>query len=162
MQRYYHPFDPILFNDTKILILGTFPSLDSFKVDFYYGHKRNQFWKLLSTIYQMPIESRAQKIELVKQNRLGLYDVVRSCKRRNSSDSNLKECELFDFPALLEAYPSIEKLAFTGVKARQLFEQVYADLEVARVTLPSPSPAYASMRFEQKLEIYREALIDIA
>jgi hypoxanthine-DNA glycosylase len=158
MQRYTHPFEPILFPDTKILILGTFPSLDSFKYDFYYAHKRNQFWKILADIFDMPVESRAEKTALLQRAKIGLWDIVASCERKNSSDTNLKNCTLHDIPKLLAEYPSIVLIAFTGQKAAQLYRKRYADLPVKTVVLPSPSPAYASMRYEEKKKVYREIL----
>ncbi len=158
MQSYTHPFDPILFPDTQILILGTFPSLDSFKYDFYYAHKRNQFWKILADIYDMPVESRAEKITLLQRAKIGLWDIVASCERKNSSDTNLKNCTLHDIPAVLKVYPSIVLIAFTGQKAAQLYRKGYADLPVKTVVLPSPSPAYASMRYEERKKIYKETL----
>ncbi len=158
MKRYTHPFDPILFPDTKILILGTFPSLDSFKYDFYYAHKRNQFWKILHELYKMPAETKEERIVLLKHAKIGLYDIVASCERKNSSDANLKNCTLTDIPAILKTHSNIELIAFTGKKAAALYHQSYSDLSIRTITLPSPSPAYASMRYEEKREIYRAVL----
>ncbi len=158
MKRYKHPFKPIIFDDTKILILGTFPSLDSFRYDFYYAHKRNQFWKILSEIFLMPIETKDEKIKLLKSSKIGLYDIVASCERENSSDTNLKKCILTDILSLLLSYPSIKLIAFTGQKAAKLYDREYKDLSIKTVTLPSPSPAYASMRYEEKREIYKKYL----
>ena len=159
MKRYEHPFEPILFPDTKILILGTFPSLDSFKYDFYYAHKRNQFWKILSDIYHMSAETKEEKIALLKQAKIGLYDIVASCERKNSSDANLKNCTLTDIPSILKTYPGIEQIAFTGKKAYQLYQKEYAELPVKTVVLPSPSPAYAAMRYEEKKAVYERVLL---
>jgi len=157
--RHVHPFDPILFCDTKILILGTFPSLDSFKYNFYYAHARNQFWKILSAIFDMPVVTKEEKITLLREKKIGLWDIVASCERKNSSDTNLKNCVLNDIPLLLRTYQDIQLLAFTGQKAAQLYHRQYADLSIETVTLPSPSPAYAKMRITQKLEIYRNCLL---
>ena len=157
-ERLEHPFDPILFNDTEILILGSFPSIASFENDFYYAHPRNQFWKILSMITGYPAQTRDQRIWLLKETKLGLWDMIRACSRENSLDSSLEEEEVNDIPALLERYPSIETVAFTGRKAQTLFELNFAYLEVGRVYLPSPSSAYARMSLEQKAEIYREKL----
>ncbi len=158
MPRFSHPFEPILFPDTETLILGTFPSLDSFKYDFYYAHRRNQFWKILHELYAMPVESREEKIALLRYAKIGLWDIVASCERENSSDSNLKRCILNDIPKILKDYPSIRRIAFTGRKAEQLYMKSYKDLPPETVLLPSPSPAYASMPYEEKLRYYREVL----
>jgi len=153
-----HPFDPILFPDTRILILGTFPSVDSFKHSFYYAHGRNQFWPILSAISGYPVHNRDQKIWLLKQMRWGLWDMVSACSRSNSLDSSLRGIEVNDIPALLRRFPSIDKLLFTGRKAQELFERRFGDLKIERDYLPSPSPAYASMSFDAKVEAYRKML----
>ncbi len=153
-----HPFKPIVFNDTDTLILGTFPSLKSFENSFYYAHPRNQFWKLLSQITGYPVNNRDQKIWLLKAHHWGVWDMVASCSRHNSADSNLRGITVNDIPSLLEQYPSIKRILFTAKKAEALFEKHFGSLEIARDYLPSPSPAYAAMRFEQKAAIYREKL----
>ncbi len=153
-----HPFDPIVFNDTHILILGSFPSIQSFENNFYYAHPRNQFWKILEAVTGYPVNNRDQKIWLLKEMGLGLWDMISSCSRANSLDSSLEDEVVNDIPALLESYPSIKKLAFTGKKAQALFETHFGYLEIERVYLPSPSGAYAAMRMEEKTVKYREAL----
>ncbi len=157
---YQHPFEPIIYDDTKILILGTFPSIDSFKYDFYYAHKRNQFWKILSEIFAMPTTTRKEKITLLKTNKIGLWDIVSSCERKNSSDTNLKNCTLHDIPKLLKKYPTIKTIAFTGQKAAKLYQKEYKNLPIQTTTLPSPSPAYASMSITEKKEIYQKFFND--
>ena len=159
MKKLSHPFDPILFNDTEILILGTFPSIDSFENGFYYSHARNQFWSILSEITKYPINNRDQKIWLLKQSKIGLWDMVKGCSRENSLDSSLKEIEVNDIPTLLQRYPTIRKILFTGRKAQELFEKHYSQLKIKRDYLPSPSPAYAGMSFEDKLKVYREKIV---
>ncbi len=149
-----HPFDPIIFKDTKVLVLGSFPSIRSVENDFYYAHPRNQFWKILSAVTSYPINNRDQKIWLLKESRLGLWDMIRSCSRENSLDSSLEDEEVNDIPALLEQYPSIEKIAFTGRKAEALYKLHFDYLEIETVYLPSPSAAYARMRFEEKVRVY--------
>jgi len=153
-----HPFQPLVFKNSEILILGSFPSIDSFDKSFYYAHPRNQFWKLLSELTAYPINNKDQKIWLLKESKIALWDMVRSCTRDNSLDSSLEEIEVNNIAEFLEEHPSIKKVAFTGRLAEQLFKMHFDYLDVEMVYLPSPSAAYAKMRFEQKLEIYREKL----
>ncbi len=153
-----HPFDPIIFNDTKVLILGSFPSIQSFEKSFYYAHPRNQFWKILSELTSYPATSKDQRIWLLKEAKIGLWDMIRSCNRENSLDSSLEDEEVNDIAAFLEEHPSIDKVAFTGRKAQQLYGLHFNYLEVETVYLPSPSAAYAKMSFLDKMEIYREKL----
>jgi hypoxanthine-DNA glycosylase len=154
-----HPFEPIIFKDTKTLILGSFPSIQSVKNDFYYAHPRNQFWKILSAVTKYPINNRDQKIWLLKESRLGLWDMLASCSRENSLDSSLEDEVVNDIPALLEKYTSIESIAFTGRKAEALYQLHFNHLEIETRYLPSPSAAYAKMRIEEKVRVYAEHLL---
>ena len=153
-----HPFQPIVFKDSKVLILGSFPSLDSFDKAFYYAHSRNQFWKILSEITSYPINNQDQKIWLLKKFTLALWDMVATCTRDNSLDSSLEEIEVNNIAEFLEEHPNIKKVAFTGRLAEKLFKLHFDYLEIETVYLPSPSSAYAKMKFEQKKEIYKEEL----
>jgi len=154
-----HPFPPIVFKNSKILILGSFPSLKSFENSFYYSHPHNQFWKILSEISGYPINNKDQKIWLLKELNLALWDIVQSCKRENSSDANLKDITPNDIATLLKEYPNIKKIAFTSRFAQRVFERYFKDLEIDTLYLPSPSPAYAAMSFKKKCEIYKERLL---
>ncbi len=153
-----HPFDPIVFNDTHTLILGSFPSIKSFENNFYYAHPQNQFWKILKMITGYPVINRDQKLWLLKEMKLGLWDMIGSCSRESSLDSSLEDEVVNYIPELLESYPSIQKIAFTGKKAQALFETHFGYLEIERVYLPSPSPAYAAMKLEEKANIYANEL----
>ena len=157
-----HPFKPIIFPDSKILILGSFPSLKSFEEGFYYAHPRNQFWRLLAEVFGEDISTKEAKISLCKKHKIALFDSAKSLKRDtgNSSDSNLKDIEVNDFEQLLLEYSSIHTILFTGKKAEAIFNKSYKELPVKKALLPSPSPAYAAMSFEKKLQKYRELLID--
>jgi len=153
-----HPFKPIIFKDTKMLVLGSFPSIQSVANDFYYAHPRNQFWKILSAVTEYPINNRDQKIWLLKEAKLGLWDMIASCSRENSLDSSLEDEVVNDIPALLEQYPSIERIAFTGRKAEALYGLHFDYMEMETYYLPSPSAAYAKMKFEQKVKAYETVI----
>jgi double-stranded uracil-DNA glycosylase len=153
-----HPFKPIVFKDTEILILGSFPSIKSFENDFYYAHPRNQFWKILHQVTQYPINNNDQKIWLLKENKFGLWDMIASCQRENSLDSSLEDETVNDLGSFLESHTTIRKLAFTGKKAESLFKTHFSHLDIETVYLPSPSAAYAKMSMEDKAKIYKEKL----
>jgi len=157
-EQLQHPFDPIVFNDSEILILGSFPSIDSFKDSFYYAHKRNQFWKILSTITGYPINNRDQKLWLLKRSKIALWDMVKSCSRDNSLDSSLENIEVNNIAEFLENNPTIKKIAFTGRLAERLYQLNFDYLGIETTYLPSPSSAYAKMSLENKIEIYKEKL----
>jgi len=147
----YHPFEPIIFDDSEILILGTFPSIKSFENNFYYSHLRNQFWPLLEAVFG---EKSDDKIGFLKKHKIALWDMVKGASRTNSLDSNLKNIELNDIKSLLKNYPNIKIIAFTSKTAEKLFKKLNIDFSTAY--LPSPSPAYAKMNFQEKLQKYRE------
>jgi len=153
-----HPFKPIVFKDTQTLILGSFPSIQSFENNFYYAHPRNQFWKILEEVTTYPVNNRDQKVWLLKECKFGLWDMVKVCSRENSLDSSLENEEVNDLAAFLEEYPSITKLAFTGKKAEALFKTHFSHLAIETVYLPSPSAAYAKMTFDAKVAEYKNQL----
>ncbi len=157
-EKLKHPFQPIVFNDSKVLILGSFPSIDSFKNSFYYAHPRNQFWKILSTVTNYPINNQDQKIWLLKESKLALWDMVANCTRDSSLDSSLEDIEVNDIASFLEENPTIGKIAFTGRLAERLFKLHFDHLEIETIYLPSPSSAYAKMSLENKIFIYKEKL----
>jgi len=157
-ERLAHPFAPIVYRDTKTLILGSFPSVDSLNEGFYYAHQRNQFWKILTMISGYPSLIKDQKYWLLKKLHLGLWDMIASCRREGSLDSSLEDEEVNDIPTLLENYPSIKQVAFTGRKAQALYETHFGHLDIERIYLPSPSSAYAKMSIEQKAEYYKKMI----
>lgn len=153
-----HPFPPVIYKDTKILILGSFPSIQSFEKNFYYAHPRNQFWKILESVTSYPVNNRDQQLWLLKACKLGLWDMIKTCSRDNSLDSSLENEEVNDIAAFLEEHPSIQKVAFTGKKSEALFQTHFDYLDIETVYLPSPSAAYAKMKIEEKIEVYKKAL----
>ncbi|NKQ41060.1 MAG: DNA-deoxyinosine glycosylase [Sulfurovum sp.] len=157
-ESFNHPFEPIVFKNTKTLILGSFPSIQSFENNFYYAHPRNQFWKILEATTGYPINNVDQRICLLKESKLGLWDMIKSCSRETSLDSSLEDEDVNDISDLLQKYPSVSRVAFTGRKSEALYRIHFDHLEIETLYLPSPSPAHAKMRLEQKIEIYKEVL----
>ena len=119
-----HPFKPIIFKDTEVLILGSFPSIKSFENNFYYAHPRNQFWKILKAVTNYPVNNKDQKIWLLKESKFGLWDMIKNCSRDNSLDSSLEDEEVNDLATFLEENPTIKKLAFTGKKSQALLKPI--------------------------------------
>jgi len=158
MSEKEYSFKPMLFKDTHTLILGSFPSIKSFENDLYYGNPLNQFWKILKAVTSYPVNNNDQKIWLLKECKLGLWDMIASCKRESSLDSSLEDETVNDIATLLEENPNIKKIAFTGKKAEALFKTHFSHLDIETFYLPSPSPAYAAMKFEDKVKVYKEKL----
>jgi hypoxanthine-DNA glycosylase len=158
MNSFIHPFPPILDEQTRVLFLGSFPSIASFEQAFYYAHPRNAFWPILEEIFNVRLVTNDEKKAFCLEKGIGLWDVIGSCERSNSSDTNLKNCIPNDFQKLLKDYPNIRALGFTGKKSHDLFVKYFKDLEIERVLLPSTSPAHAAMKLEEKAKIYKEFL----
>lgn len=156
MNSYIHPFPPLLDQNTRILFLGSFPSIASFEQAFYYAHPRNAFWPILEAIFDVQLETNEAKKAFCFEQGIGLWDVIGSCERSNSSDTNLKNCIPNDFEKLLREYPNIQAFAFTGKKSHDLYMKFFKDLQVEKVLLPSTSPAHAAMTFEEKKELYEK------
>ena len=153
-----YAFEPIIFNNTEVLILGSFPSIKSFETNFYYGHPRNQFWKILQAITEYPVNNHDQKMWLLKECKIGLWDMIATCQRESSLDSSLEDETVNDIASFLESNPNIKKLAFTGRKSETLYKTHFAHLDIETVYLPSPSAAFAKMTFDEKVSSYKNAL----
>jgi TDG/mug DNA glycosylase family protein len=158
MKPYDHPFPPIIDDRTRVLFLGSFPSIASFQQAFYYAHPRNAFWPIIEEIFDVKLENNEAKKAFCLEKGIGLWDVIGSCERSNSSDTNLKKSVPNDFAALLKRYPHIRAIVFTGKKSYDLFQKYFKDLNVAQVLLPSTSPAHAAMKRSEKKAIYETFL----
>ena len=118
-----HPFKPVIFKESRVLILGSFPSVKSREVDFYYGNKNNRFFKILEVIFDENIgESKEEKIDFLRRHKIALFDVVKSCEIVGSSDSSLSVKEVNDIGKLIEN-TDVEKILLNGKKAFEIFQK---------------------------------------
>ncbi|MGG5577129.1 DNA-deoxyinosine glycosylase [Myroides sp. C15-4] len=147
-----HSFEPLLSLAPKVLILGTMPSVKSLEQQEYYGNKQNVFWKIMFSIFQQPFStSYADRIRLIQEHQLALWDVLQSCQRQGSLDSAIKEEKPNDIKQLLQAYPSIHTVVFSSQKAEAYFKKYIGPIDsIKTITMPSPSGANARMTFEEK------------
>ena len=158
-KSFEHPFDAFVSNEAEVLILGSFPSIKSFEDNFYYAHPQNQFWKLLAVVYDEETpQTIEQKSSFLEKYKIALWDMVKSCERVNSLDSNLTNIEVNDIEGFLKEHPTIKKICFTGKTSQKLYEKNFPFLEIPTYYLPSPSPAYRAMKFGEKVEIYKNIL----
>ncbi len=155
--RLRHPFDPIADTDAKVLILGSFPSIKSFERNFYYAHPRNQFWPIMEALFHVRLPDSASRRTFALDKGIALWDIYASIRRKsgNSSDANLADMQVNDLAAFLRAHPSVRHIFCTGRKAYDGCRKHFPDLPVPCTPLPSTSPAYAAMTFDEKLEAYR-------
>lgn len=141
--------DPIVFEDSRILIVGSMPSVISLKEQMYYANKNNRFWKILEEIYQ-----ESDKMELLKVLHIALWDICHSCIRKTSADSEIKDIEPNDIPNLLNTYKNIEKVICNGRTSYNTMKKYFPDIET--VYCPSTSSANARFSLEQLIEIYKK------
>jgi len=147
--------NPIIDNNARILILGSMPSTESLRKSEYYANPRNQFWRVIFSIFDSVLEtSYMAKTSFLKGKRIALWDVIRSCIRERSSDSKITQVSINDFNSILETYPKIKHLCFNGQKAFTIFQKrvkLNASSQITLTALPSSSPANARMSVEAKI-----------
>jgi hypoxanthine-DNA glycosylase len=152
---------PIMDARIKLLILGSFPSPASLKAQQYYGHKQNQFWKLLGAILDEPLYDLpyAERIERTLAHHIGIWDVYRACIRPGALDADIRAGEANDFAALLCQTPFLRRVCFNGQTAGR-FAPYLEKTGLETRLLPSSSPAY-TLPFARKLERWREAMLPL-
>ena len=151
-------FQPIYDENSRILILGSFPSVKSREIDFYYGNKQNRFWKTVCSFFgeEIPI-SITDKQQFLQRNKIALWDVVMSCEIEGSADVSIKNAEIADIPFVLQ-HSKIEKILLNGTLAYNLFVDNFGEnVQIPYIKMPSTSPA--NPRFNA--EIWRKELNDV-
>jgi hypoxanthine-DNA glycosylase len=147
-------FPPIADQASKILILGTMPGERSLELQQYYGNKQNQFWKLLFAITDRPFTNNyEERVALLKEKRVALWDVLSGCEREGSLDSKIRNATANDFDAFYKAHPNITTIFFSSKAAENYYiKMVGKKSGLEYFALPSPSGANASQSFAQKLQ----------
>jgi len=160
--RHVQSFAPIETADARILILGSMPGEASLRAGQYYAHPRNLFWRIMGELLGTdPGSPYEQRIQALKSARIALWDVLRSCRRKGSLDSNIDHESLVpnDFAAFFLNHPQITRVFFNGAKAEQCYRkhmQPVTGIEsIEYLRLPSTSPANASFSYERKLDAWR-------
>lgn len=154
-------FAPIIENDAEILILGTMPSEESLRKQQYYGHKTNQFWRIIFALFNETFSDiYAERVNLLKRNKIALWDVLACCEGQGSADSDIKNEQPNNFEAFYKKYPNIRMVFFSSKKAAEYYKKYvgFSDNKIFDV-LPSPSSANARMPLEQKVKEWRKLLI---
>lgn len=152
-----HPIEPVFDKESKILILGSFPSVKSREEGFFYGHPQNRFWKVLAEIWKEPVPvSIDEKKSFLLRNHIAVWDVIKSCDIEGSSDSSIKNVVTNDMSViLLEA--DIKQIYVNGKKAQQLYQKyIYSMLQKEAICLPSTSPANAAWSLERLVQEWRK------
>lgn len=165
--RVRQAFPPILGAAPRLLILGSMPGEASLDAGQYYGHARNAFWPIMTALLGLPAAADYEaRCAALRAQGIALWDVIAACARPGSLDTAIRPetVQVNDFAALFAAHPTIRGIAFNGGTAeREYCRRVLPDLRpehagIARLRLPSTSPAHAGMRFEAKLAAWRVIL----
>ena len=158
-QRITHTFEPIYDENSRILILGSFPSVKSRENQFYYGHPQNRFWKVIAHVTgnKMP-ETIEEKKGMLIENGIAIWDVIHSCSIMGSSDTSIKDVVVNDFTEILSK-SKITKIYVNGTKAYELYHK-YAEKKTGMkaIKLPSTSPANAAWNLERLYKAWSEIM----
>jgi hypoxanthine-DNA glycosylase len=162
-----HGFGPVARADAGVLILGSLPGKVSLERREYYAQPRNSFWRIMGELAgASPDLPYSDRLHLLRENRIALWDVCAAGCRAGSLDSSIQmpTVKTNDFIGFLRAHPHIGLICFNGTKAKEIFDlkvrrKPHAFLERIRYELlPSTSPAHAAMNYEKKLARWRMAL----
>ena len=159
MEAVTHTFAPVFDRNSRILILGTFPSVKSRENQFYYGHPQNRFWKVAAALTGGAIpQTIEEKKKLLLAGHIAVWDVIASCEIEGSSDSSIRNVVPNDIAGLL-GQTNIQAVFCNGGKAYELYAK-YCEKACGRqaVKLPSTSPANAAWSLERLTESWRAAI----
>lgn len=152
-----HEFEPVFDKNSKILVLGTLPSVKSRENNFYYGHPQNRFWKLIAALCDEDIvpQTIEEKKQMLLRNHIAVWDVISECDIIGSSDSSIKNVVPVDLSVILDN-ADIDRIYANGGKAYELYMKYQYD-KIGReiIKLPSTSPANAVYSLERLLECWQ-------
>lgn len=160
-----HPFTPFVHEEIKYLIIGSFPGKGQTEKiiteeDWFYGAKRNTFWKIMEEVYQTELSTTSAKQKLFTSLKMGIGDIILKAVRieNTNSDSNLQVIEYNDKEIKdILLTNKIETIFFTSHFVQKIVKKFFPDV-TNTIVLPSPSPRYARMSFNEKVEVYRKLL----
>ena len=154
-----HPIPPLYNSDSRVLILGSFPSVKSREAMFFYGHPQNRFWPLMARLFDAPIPATIdEKRALALENHVALWDSIHSCTIVGSSDSSVRDVVPNDLTPILEE-SRIERIFCNGALSYKMYEKYILPVTgKPAVKLPSTSPANAAYSMDRLYEAWREIL----
>lgn len=153
-----HPFEPVVDEHCRILILGSFPSVKSREQGFFYGHPRNRFWQVIAQVFDTPLPASIEdKKRLLLTHHIALWDVIASCEIAGSSDASIRHAVPVDITQVT-ALASIRKVICNGTMAGKLYVR-YFDAGIDTIVLPSTSPANAAWSAEQLVRVWKDHIL---
>ena len=150
-KKVIHPLDAIYDEHSRVLILGSFPSVISRQNKMYYANKTNRFWAVMEALFNEEITNHEV---FCHKRHIAMWDVIHSCTIEGSSDSSIKNVKTNDIAGLVHK-TNIQLIVTTGKKAAVLYNQ-YIHLDIPHISLPSSSAANAKMRLEQLVNEYQK------
>ena len=160
--RIKHEFEPVYDKNSRILILGSLPSVKSREQSFYYGHPQNRFWRVISSLCKSPLpETTEDKKRLLLSNRIAVWDVIAECDISGSSDASIRNVTPTQLSLILDN-ADIRRIFLNGSKAFDIYERWQKPITGREaVKLPSSSPANAAWSFEKLLKAWSVILDDL-
>ncbi len=157
MQNRISSFSPIIDNTSKIIILGSIPGVKSLEKQQYYGHPQNKFWKIIFELFHEELtEDYNERIQILKKHHVALWDVIDSCERKGSLDSEIRNEEANQIAELLEEYPNIKAIFCNGGKSYKNLQKILGkNFRIPIYLLPSTSPLH-TISFERKFEDWKK------
>ncbi len=157
MQNRISSFAPIVDENSEILILGSVPGVKSLEKQQYYAHPQNKFWKIIfELLNEEPTENYTQRIAVLKKHHIALWDVIDSCERKGSLDSEIRNEEANRVDELLNGHPNIKAVFCNGGKSYKNVQKMLGkDYRLPVFLLPSTSPLH-TVSLEQKLESWKK------
>lgn len=152
----HHPINPIYDKNSKILILGSFPSVKSREAGFFYGHPQNRFWKVTAAVCGVEVPTTIEeKKAFLLENHIAVWDVIHSCDIVGSSDSSIRNVVANDLNVILEC-ADIRQIYVNGKKAEELYNKyIYPQIQREAICLPSTSPANAAWSVERLVDVWK-------
>jgi len=153
MQNRISSFPPIIDVHSRILILGSIPGVKSLEKQQYYAHPQNKFWKIIFELFNEDFtEDYPERIHILRKHHIAIWDVIDSCERKGSLDSEIKNEEANQIAELLQEYPNIKSIFCNGGKSYKNLQKVLGkNYKLPIILLPSTSPLH-TVSFEKKLE----------
>lgn len=147
-------FPPIYNKDSKILILGTVPSVASRANNFNYSHKNNRFWKIFSALFNVELNNTDEKINFLIENKIALWNTIKECEIYKSKDSSIKNVKVNDIKSLIDI-TNIKHIYVTGLTALKIYNKyIKESTNIEAIYLPCPSSANASYSLEKLIKEY--------
>lgn len=156
-----HPIEPLYDENSKILILGSFPSVKSREYGFFYGHPKNRFWKVMAKICGSKVPVTIEdKTKMILENNFALWDVIHSCEITGSADSTIKNVVPNDIKFILDN-SKIDRIFVNGKKAEELYKKyIENEVGIKAICLPSTSPANAMWSEDRLTEYWKEHIMN--